>query len=106
MKQTPQLDSKYNPLERDERDPRVHSPFPAIDYEYRPTTTPVTSGSTVSGKKFIKLGTFRKVSGEFLETETPRDFVTELALFVFVGGICAWSFVSVAVAVTRMVRGW
>jgi hypothetical protein len=96
MKPTPQISSN-------ERKPRR---FPLTDYQYQ---TSAASADRAVAKRTLaarELQTFRKLSAEFFATETPRDYVAELFLFILITGIAAWPIISNMVAITRLVRNY
>ncbi|MBV9008973.1 MAG: hypothetical protein JO354_07385 [Verrucomicrobia bacterium] len=51
-----------------------------------------------------ELRRFRKLSGHFLEKETPRDYVREIALFGVIVAVSAWPIVSMVHALMQMLR--
>ena len=94
MKPTPQISSK-------QRKPRS---FPLTDYQYQ--TSASSAGRAIAKKTAaaVELKTFRKLSTEFFATETPRNYMAELFLFILITGIAAWPIISSMVAITRLVR--
>ena len=96
MKPTPQISSS----ERKQRS------FPLTDYQYQ-TSLP-SADRAVARKTPVtrELQTFRKLSTEFFATETPRDYIAELFLFILITGIAAWPIISSMVAITRLVRNY
>ena len=42
---------------------------------------------------------FRKISSDFMEAETHREFVAEAALFALVAAVIVWPIVSMMIAV-------
>jgi hypothetical protein len=94
MKPTPQISSEQ----------RKQRSFPLTDYQYQ--TRALSAGRAVAKKtpSPLALKTFRKLSTEFFATETPRDYMAELFLFILITGIAAWPIISSMVAITRLVR--
>lgn len=50
-------------------------------------------GASFPGSYRAELRRFRKLSGEFLGKETPRDYVQELLLFGIIVAVSAWPIV-------------
>ena len=94
MKPIPQISSN----ERSQR------PFPFTDYQYQ--TTALSADRAVAKKTpaACELKAFRKLSTEFFASETPRDYIAELFLFILIAGIAVWPIISSMVAITRLVR--
>jgi len=94
MKPTPQISSK-------QRKPRS---FPLTDYQYQTSASSAGRAIAKNTPAALELKTFRKLSTEFFATETPRDYMAELFLFILITGIAAWPIISSMVAITRLVR--
>jgi hypothetical protein len=96
MKPTPQISS----------DQRNERSFLLTDCQYQ--TSALSADRAVAKKTPAarELRTFRKLSAEFLATETPRDYVAELFFFILISGIAAWPIISSMVAITRLVRNY
>ena len=94
MKPTPQISSK-------QRKPRS---FLLTDYQYQTSASSAGRAIAKNTPAALELKTFRKLSTEFFATETPRDYMAELFLFILITGIAAWPIISSMLAITRLVR--
>jgi hypothetical protein len=96
MKPTPQIGSNQ----------RKQRSFPLTDYQYQ--TSELSADRAVAKKTPAARGlkAFRKLSTEFFASETPRDYIAELFLFILITGIAAWPIISSMVAITRLVRNY
>ena len=63
-----------------------HRQFPQFISNYHSDVR----GASFPGSYRAELRRFRKLSGEFLGKETPRDYVKELMLFAIIVGVSAW----------------
>jgi hypothetical protein len=96
MKPTPQI--SFNQRERRN--------FPLTDYQFQSTADLRATAPAIRQKSISELRTFRKVSSEFLATETSRDYVMEFLLFALITGISAWPMVSTIAAMARLVANY
>ena len=104
MKPILQINHKQRRSRRDNRARRRHQSFPLTDYNYRPTAEAETISP--AGQPAIKSPAFHKLSSEFLNTETSRDYVAELLFFVLITCLAAWPVMSMLIAVVRMIRNY
>lgn len=81
-----------------------HPSFPLTDYNFHATADAQTRSSRTLSIR--KSPAFHKLSAEFFNTETKRDYVAEVSLFILITAIAAWPIISTIVAVTRLVRNY
>jgi hypothetical protein len=96
MKPTPQISFKQSKRRN----------FPLTDYQFQSTADLRANAPAIRQKSISELRTFRKVSSEFLATETSRDYVIEFLLFALITGISAWPIVSTIAAMARLVANY
>jgi hypothetical protein len=77
--------------------------FPLTDYNFHPTAEAETRSA--AGKPTRNLRPLHKLSSGF-GPETSRQYVTELFLFALITANSAWAVISMAIAVTRLVRNY
>ena len=95
MKPTPQLSSN-------DRNPQS---VPVVEYNYHSTLE--TARPTVEQKtSALEQRPFWKLTGQVLGPKTTAEYVRELIAFVVITALAAWPIVTVAVAITRMVRNY
>jgi hypothetical protein len=92
MKPTPQINHNR------------HTGFPLMDYNFRATADPKSSGSNFSSAK--KSPGFHRLSSEFFGAEAYRDYVTNFLVFSVLGLITAWPIMSMLVAVSRLLGNY
>jgi hypothetical protein len=83
---------------------RKQRSFPLTDYQYQAGGLSANRAVAKKAPAARELKTFRKLSTEFFASETPRDNIAELFLFILITGIAAWPIISSMVAITRLVR--
>jgi hypothetical protein len=95
MKPTSQLTSK----------PRTPQSVPVVDYSYQSTleATHTAIEREVSAPPKPSLW---QLSGQVLGAKTTAEYVRELVAFAVIAGLSAWPIVTVAIAITRMVRNY
>jgi hypothetical protein len=64
----------------------THRQFPQFSSNYHSDFR----GASLPVSYRAELRRFRKLSGEFLGKETPRDYVKELMLFAIIVAVSAW----------------
>ena len=95
MKPTPQISSQS--IDRQN--------FPLTDYNYQSTLeTPRAALKEAHGSH--RLHGLWKLSTGFFGAEAKLDYATELLLFSVITVLSAWPVISMAVAITRMVRNY
>jgi hypothetical protein len=106
MKPTPRLSSHGRSLRGDIRGSPGHGAFPLTDYNFQSGAEACAASGVLPGKTghVSQLRTFRKLSSEFLGTETSRDFLKEAILFTVIAAISAWPIGSMFAAMERLVR--
>src|SRR4030095_1219259 len=104
MKPILQINKKQRGSRHDNRAWRSHQSFPLTDYNYHPTAESQVTFSTLW--RTTKSPAFHKLSSEFLNGETSRDYVVELLFFILITGIAAWPIMSMLIAVIRMIRNY
>ena len=75
-----------------------------MDYNYHPTAETHVNSSV--GWRPTKSPAFHKLSSEFLDGETSRDYLAELLFFIVITGLAAWPIMSMLIAVIRMIRNY
>jgi hypothetical protein len=78
--------------------------FPLTDYDFQPTAT--AESISAAAKSRPELPGLYQMSSEFLGMEMSRDYVTEVAAFAIITSISAWSVITMAIAITRLVRNY
>ena len=104
MKPILQINHKQRGSRRDNRPRHSHQSFPLTDYNYHPTAESQVNSS--ARWRATKSPAFHKLSSEFLNGETSRDYVAELLFFILITGIAAWPVVSMLIAVIRLIRNY
>jgi hypothetical protein len=106
MKPIPQTKSNQRHVYGEGPASRDHRNFPLTEYSYQSTAKAGDCSPTIPGNapRISKLRMFRKLSSEFLGTETSRDYVAELALFTLIAGVSAWPIISMIAALYRMLK--
>ena len=94
MKPTPQITINQ----------RAARSFPLTDYSFQ--TTVEAPANTAAALPATKPRAFYKMSSEFFEAKTHRDYVAELLLFILITGVSVWPIISTIVAVTGLVRNY
>jgi hypothetical protein len=104
MKPILQINHKQRGSRRDNRARRSHKGFPLTDYNYHPTAEGQVNSSALW--RTTKSPAFHKLSSEFLNGETSRDYVAELLFFILITCLAAWPVMSMLIAVVRMIRNY
>ena len=104
MKPILQINHKQRGSRRDNRARRGHKSFPLTDYNYHPTAESQVNSSALW--RTTKSPAFHKLSSEFLNGETSRDYVAELLFFILITGIAAWPIMAMLIAVIRLIRNY
>ena len=104
MKPILQINHKQRGSRRDNRERPSHQSFPLTEYNYRPTAE--AEALSTAGRPAIKSPAFHKLSSEFLNGETSRDYVAELLFFIVITGLAAWPIMSMLIAVIRLIRNY
>jgi hypothetical protein len=104
MKPKLQINHKQCVSRRDNRAWRSHQSFPLTDYNYHPTAERQVNSSAFW--RTTKSPAFHKLSSEFLNGETSRDYLAELLFFVVITGLAAWPIMSMLIAVIRLIRNY
>jgi len=76
--------------------------FPLIDAHFHSEAHGSSFAATPAYRS--ELRRFRKLSGHFLEKETPRNYAGEIALFGVIVAVSAWPIVSMVHALVQMLR--
>src|SRR6266702_6031860 len=101
MKSILQINHKQRGSRRDNCARRGNRRLLLTDYNYRPTGE--TEMNSSPGRPVIKWPAFHRLSSEFFGAETSRDYVAELLFFILITGIAALPFVSMLIAVIRLI---
>ena len=104
MKPILQINHKQRDSRRDDRVRHGHKSFPLTDYNYHPTAESQVNSSAVW--RTTKAPAFHKLSSEFLNGETSRDYLAELLFFIVITGLAAWPIMSMLIAVISMIRNY
>ena len=106
MKSIP-LQSNYQSSRRhDDRARHDLRRFPPTDCSLQATAGTINSLEHDRAKVTrSNLRDFRKMSADFMEAETLRDYVAETAVLAVIAGIAAWPIISMLIVLAQTARG-